>query len=323
MQVIEVKNMDLKFKNNLMKANIFVIGILITSIAFSGCIESNGDDNSDLNDFYSFEKSMQGWEKNGTDLDNPPIHWDVNRSDEMASDKDYSIKFYLENFNDAGKIWMEKYFDVQSDSLYQVNVSFKFATADFGDLNLFNLITTVQGTPFNGREDLNYEGDTGHHTESQDFVWLDKSFEYIVQTDSDGQIYINIGVWGSWETTRTYYVDELNISFEKLEEIQNYPNISGEWTLKHYNFEGNLTSEENVTINQVVGEVEILFSLGLPVTGKIIKNNIENPEHQTDFIIRGIDFRGLGIDVIYIINESLMYTELPLCETCNPSVFSR
>jgi hypothetical protein len=67
MQVIEVKNMDLKFKNNLMKANIFVIGILITSIAFSGCIESNGDDNSDLNDFYSFEKSMQGWEKNGTD----------------------------------------------------------------------------------------------------------------------------------------------------------------------------------------------------------------------------------------------------------------
>ena len=80
---------------------------------------------------------------------------------------------------------------------------------------------------------------------------------------------------------------------------------------------------ENVSIVQNNGKVEIQFEIGPPVQGTIIRNNIENPYRNTTFIIKGVDFRGLGIDVVYIINESSMITEIPACETCNPSVFSR
>ncbi len=316
--------MNLKSKNNISKIGITAIISMVFIIAgFSGCVENNSNDKSPSEGFYSFESDMQGWEKNGTDLDNPPINWSVGRSDEISTDGDYSVRFYLENFNDAGKIWMEKTFDVDPNSIYDIKISYNFATADFGDLNLFNIITTVLGKSLSGRETLNYEGDTGHHSDAEGYVWLDKEFEYIVETDDSGQIYINIGVWGSWETTRTYFVDELNITIEKQESIEKYPDISGVWNLNHYNWEGNLTREENVTIIQQEGDIEIQFDLMPPVEGKIIKNNIENPYNESDFIIRGVDFGGLGIDVVYIVNESYMITEIPSCESCSPSVFSK
>lgn len=272
---------------------------------------------------YSFESGMQNWTTNGTDLWDPPINWSVERSTERAVDGSYSMKFYLENFNDAGKIWMEKRFSVEPNTQYQVHISYQFATADFGDLNLFHLITTVLGHNFSGREDLYYTGDTGHHTDADGFVWLNKSFESVVETDESGLLYINLGVWGSWETTRTYYIDAVNISIEKLPAVEEYPNLSGIWKLKHYNWEGNLTLAENITIIQNESILELQFELGLPVAGTIIKNTIKNPFRDTELIIHCEDFRGLGIDTIYVINETKMITELPVCETCNPSIFTR
>lgn len=302
---------------------ILVLSALVTAVLYNGEMQNIPGDNDYFEKKYSFENDMQGWKKNGTDLDNPPINWSINRSNEMSTNGYYSVRFYLENYNDAGKIWIEKTFDVEPNSIYEVKISYKFATADFGDVNLFNIINTVLGDSFDGRDNLNYEGDTGHHSDARDFVWLDKEYDYVVETDENAQIYINIGVWGSWETTRTYYLDELNISLEKLEPIDEYPDISGVWNLKNYNWKGNLTSEENVTIVQDGGDVEIQFELGMNTQGMIIKNNIDNPYKNTDFVIKGCDFRGLGINVIYIINESYMVTEIPLCESCNPSVFLR
>lgn len=300
-----------------------VISAGVVAFILNSGMTNNPKNNNLLERKYSFEEDMQGWKKNGTDLDNPPINWSVERSSEMSTDGDYSIKFYLENFNDAGKIWMEKTFDVDPNSIYEVKISYTFATADYGDVNLFKIITTVLSDEFGGKSDLNYEGDTGHHSDAQDFVWLNKEFDYIVETDESGGIYINIGVWGSHETTRTYYIDKLNITFQKLQSIDEYPDISGVWNLKHYNWEGNLTMEENVTIVQDRGNVEIQFDLGMSVQGYIIKNNIKDSNNQAEYIIKDCDFRGLGIDVIYIFNESYMITETPLSEYSNPSVFSR
>lgn len=311
-------------KNAILDNMVILITILVLiSTIFSGCIEDIENIDTSMKWFYSFEKNMQGWTKDGVDLDDPPIIWSVERCEELASDGNFSVKLYLENFNDAGKIWFEKTFDVNPNSLYGVTISYNFATADFGDFNLFNLITTVEGDGFDGKDELNYEGDTGHHSDAEGYVWLEKKFEYIVETDENGEIYINIGVWGSWETTRTYYVDEVNISFKELEMVAEYPDISGQWEISYYNWEGNLTSKENVTIIQDRSDVTIQFDLMPSVYGKIIKNNVENPQYPTEFIIRGIDFAGLGIDVIYILNENSMITEMPLCESCNPSEFSK
>ncbi len=300
------------------------VAAVFTVAIFAGCIQNNGK-TDDVKEYYeySFEEGLNGWTANGTDLDNPPINWSVEKTDNISYIGDSSVKFYLENFNDAGKIWMEKVFDVKKNTMYEVSLSYKFGTTDWGEFNLFNIITTISPEKVTKRDDLVYREDTGHHTENEDLVWLNKTYDSIIETDSDGIVYINIGVWGNWETTRTYYVDDVNISITELETIEEYPDLSGNWTLKNYDFMGNLTGEKNVTLNQNNGEITIEFEMGIPCTGKIVRNTMANPFVETEFIIKGCDFGGLGIDTIFIINETSMKTEMPACETCNPSIFTR
>jgi hypothetical protein len=44
-------------------------------------------------------------------------------------------------------------------------------------------------------------------------VWLDKAYGLDVRSGSSGMLYVIIGVWGVWETPRTYYVDDVRIKF--------------------------------------------------------------------------------------------------------------
>lgn len=273
---------------------------------------------------YSFEDGLEGWTPDGTDLDDPPINWSIAPSDEQAFDGNSSLKLYLENFNDAGKIWVERIFDVKASSSYHVQVSFTFGTFDFGDFNLFNIITSVLNHELTNRDELMYQGDTGHHSEEEGLVWLEKTYDFYIDTDENGELYINLGVWGSWETTRTYFIDDVVITITEQEPIAEYPTLTGGWTLQHYNWEGNLTKEENVTITQDNGSVTFSYDKGLfTCTGQIIQASDDHSEHDTEFVIVGCDVRGIGVNVIYLRSEQELITETPLCETCNPSVFIR
>lgn len=107
---------------------------------------------------------------------------------------------------------------------------------------------------------------------------------------------------------------------------QSMPIIEGNWSLRHYNWQDNLVGEEYVTIERIGNEITIYSDTNdeLLGTGKIIKNNLAPPYNdRSEYLIQGIDFRGLGIDKIFIDDESHMETELPLAESSNPSVFSR
>lgn len=104
---------------------------------------------------------------------------------------------------------------------------------------------------------------------------------------------------------------------------ESYPNIEGDWILRHYNWEGDLTKTESIQIERRNDNITIFSGDEVLCNGAIIKNNLPYPQNRTEYIIKGCDFRGLGIDVIYIYNNSYLKTELPLCESCNPSIFSR
>ncbi len=185
-------------------------GILLLFI--NGC----GDSSNNFSDsyFFSFENDMEGWTARGTDLDNPPIEWFVQRSQEIAKDGNTAAKFYLSNLNDAGKIWIERQFRVKPELLYQVNVRYAFASADWGDINLWTIITGVMQKAPESRDDLIYQGDTGNSSEVDvGYKWLEKSYDFTVQSSSGGEIYIIIGIWGTWETAREYYVDSVRITF--------------------------------------------------------------------------------------------------------------
>jgi hypothetical protein len=164
----------------------------------------------------SFENGMDGWVARGTDLSNPTDEWSIERSEDMASEGRTSLKVYLNNLNDAGKIWIQRPFDVESNSYYQVHVEYDFASADYGDFNLWTIITGALLGPPTKADELTYQRDTGNGADKDEgYKWLHKTYDIELRTGPEQEIYIIIGVWGTWETARTYYIDNVKITIVK------------------------------------------------------------------------------------------------------------
>jgi hypothetical protein len=298
------------------------ITCLFIAVSLTGCVENPPEHSTGTS--FSFHENMQEWQKDGTDLDDPPINWTVEHTTTMAYNGTGAVKLYLNNMNDAGKIWMEKAFAVNPNTAYEITVSYYFATSDYGEFNLFNIICGATTKNPETADDLIFQDDTGHHNESvQDqYLWLEKEYTFTVLSDENGSIYVNIGVWGNWETPRTYYVDEVNITINPLS-AENLPDLSGSWTISYYDWMGNLTKTENATIDQENYTVSLNIEGETIAQGMILPNNLLSPFNNTDYLIKDIDFSGLGIDTIYVHNTSYLETEMPLCENCNPAVLTR
>ena len=160
----------------------------------------------------SFEKDMEGWEVNGTDLDDPPVEWTIERSEAIASYGETSVMLYLNNTNGAGKIWIEREFEAEPNHTYEVSVDYDLASADWGDVNLWTIITGV--VPESANIELASQGDTGNDASPEDgFVWLSKSYAFTAESDTEGELLVVIGVWGTWETARTYYLDNIEVTY--------------------------------------------------------------------------------------------------------------
>ncbi len=128
-----------------------------------------------------------------------------------------SVKFYLENYNDAGKIWIEREFTLKPKTSYKINLSYSFCSADYGVANLWNIIAGALPESPKSSTDLVYQGSTGNGSESDaGYLWLDKHYEFTMITGPGGHAYITIGVWGTWEVARSYYLDDVKITFQEI-----------------------------------------------------------------------------------------------------------
>lgn len=162
---------------------------------------------------FSFEHDTQGWAPAGTDLDDPPVAWSITRSTDRATDGTTSLRFALVNYNDAGKIWMQRPFRVLPDTKYQVTLTFDLATSDYGTFNLWRIIAGASAKPPVTRDDLQFQGETGNGADSDvGFVWLTKTYTLPATSGSDGWLWVYYGIWGTWESPSTYYVDNVRVT---------------------------------------------------------------------------------------------------------------
>ena len=168
----------------------------------------------DQTHFFSFENDLNGWRPRTFDVDNGAIaDWEIAPTEARADDGRVSLLLLLDNSTDAGKIFVQHPFLVEPDRPYRVKVSYSFATKDFGDLNLWRIITGVSPTPPAKPDDLVYQGDTGHGSPSDiGYVWLDRSYEFDTRSGPDGLLYVSVGVWGTFETLRGYFLDGLTVT---------------------------------------------------------------------------------------------------------------
>ena len=168
---------------------------------------------------YSFENGMEGWTARGIDLElgDGLIEWSIEPTTEKAKEGDVALELYLENWNDAGKIWIERAFEIRPGRSYKAELKYWFCTADFGMANLWTIISGVVPERPETREDLVYQGHTGNGADSDiGYKWIEKTYSFSVEPDSDGTVHALVGVWGNWETPRRYYLDCLSITFTEL-----------------------------------------------------------------------------------------------------------
>ncbi len=59
-----------------------------------------------------------------------------------------------------------------------------------------------------------FQGNTGNGaTGDVGYRWLRKRYQFTAATAADGRLYVIIGVWGTYEISRTYFVDDVRVGF--------------------------------------------------------------------------------------------------------------
>lgn len=178
-------------------------------LAASGC--DFGDDElfrrTEIN--YTFEATLTPWVPDGTDLDDPPVEWSIERSDERANEGDWSVEFTLENLNDAGKIWMETAVQRLTPGVtYDVRLAFDFGSSD-AEINAWTIIAGASRNNPETVDDLVFRESTA--VPGGGFTWMRKEYEFEATANTQGELTFMIGVWGTSEFSRTYFVDDVVI----------------------------------------------------------------------------------------------------------------
>jgi len=131
----------------------------------------------------------------------------------MAADGLTSVKFDLTNNNDQGTIWIEKAFPVESNRLYEINVSYSFGSAD-GPVGSFNIIAGVLNhRPATIAHDLipTFRESTDKGKHKPGYRWLDKHYEFAISSGQATSLWVLIGIWGTFEIRNIYYVDSVRV----------------------------------------------------------------------------------------------------------------
>jgi hypothetical protein len=190
------------------------LSLALCSVALFACEDETTGPDGGVSFETSFEDGLDGFVADGTDLDDPPVEWSIERSQEEADDGVWSVRLDLENLNDAGKIWIERAFDLEPGVTYDVEVAYAFGTSDFGDINTWTIIAGVDPDSPEVVDDLTFQGSTSTgEDEDVGLVWLEKAHAFTATAGANGELWVSLGVWGTFETPRTYYIDDLRIEF--------------------------------------------------------------------------------------------------------------
>ena len=253
--------------------------------------------------FSSFENSMDNWTTNGADLTDPTVNWSITPSTNQPYYGNYSLQLTLDNLNDQGKIWIEHQYNVQPTTAYHIIITYMLGTTDYG-MNPFRIITGVTGTP-PSKDNLTFQDDTSNGRDNNTFTWLPKTYEFITTSSPDGVLTASIGIWGTWETNRTYYLDNINVTIQTIPPTHNLPNIAGIWTISTYYPASNITSTTNATLTQNTSAITLAYDDGTTTYGILTPNVLTYTPMSTAFIISGLDLHGQH-PTVYINNDTAM-----------------
>lgn len=166
----------------------------------------------------SFELSLAPWYAVAIDTGSTGgahATWNVARSDTTASDGAWSVRLQAMNATDAVKVFLERRYAVarSPSGAYDVTIAFDFGTSDHGAVNLWRIVAGAFAEPPRAATALEpaFREETGGAATPGTLRWVPKEYSTRV-VPGRGEIYVTIGVWGTFEAERTYFVDNVRVT---------------------------------------------------------------------------------------------------------------
>lgn len=162
----------------------------------------------------SFENSFGEW---SADADVPPdpnnpgylVEWHIDRVTNVSHSGKHSLKFFIDGRQDDGTIWIERKINVKEQAQIQIKVSFWLHS----EQESFNTIAVV--CAYLGVENPEVEGDFSVIGTANEIAgWKNYTHLADLNTSSNGEMWIAVGISVRWETQMTYYIDDVEIEIK-------------------------------------------------------------------------------------------------------------
>lgn len=162
----------------------------------------------------SFEEGFGEWILGADvppDPDNPEhtVAWNITRSTDVSKTGQYSLKLFIDGRQDDGTIWVARRINPAVGRIVRIRVSFQL----YSESESFNTIAAVYGY-IGLRKPLREDDFTVLGPANTVKGWETYSYETELSTGLTGEAWVAVGISVRWETSMTYYIDDVEISLE-------------------------------------------------------------------------------------------------------------
>jgi len=197
-------------RSKLKRTSIVLIVAAIIVIASVWLLYPGGTQSLVISD--DFESGMGSWMADADvpeDPNNPGenVSWAIERTNlEQFTSANHSLKFVVDGHQDDGAIWIAQKLNLEPNAVRTVNVTFQFWSESESFNTLAAVIGYVGGNSPAVEDDFQVIGSA-----NQVSGWKTYTFESEVTTDDSGNAYVALGIAVRWETSLTYYIDDVQI----------------------------------------------------------------------------------------------------------------
>jgi len=159
-----------------------------------------------------FESGFEEWEDDADvphDPNNPgqTVGWNITRSTDIAYSGQYAVQLFIDGSQDDGTIWLERRIVTSRNTQVLVTMSFWL----YSEHESFNTIAAV--VAYVGIRNPEEESDFKVlGAANQVAGWKQYKLEAKVNTESNGELWVALGISVRWETVMTYYIDSVEIT---------------------------------------------------------------------------------------------------------------
>jgi hypothetical protein len=182
--------------------------IIILSVLYVNLVPQTIADDFEQN---TGEGDIGDWFINGDvppDPNNPghTVQWHIRRVSNISHSSVHSVELFIDGKQDDGTIWLERKISVKKDAPIRVSVSFWF----YSEQESFNTIAAV--VAYAGIAKPQVEDDLAIVGSANEVAgWKNYAYTTNLNTDSNGEAWVAVGISVRWETYMTYYVDDVKI----------------------------------------------------------------------------------------------------------------